>query len=78
MDYVRVWESRGYAEGIPDEVPDGLMRENLAPSYRQIATAILKNDSRVIGAVPKKTKWYYELKRIELSERQDPLKELGK
>ena len=47
--YVATWRSRGYADGIPDEVPDVLMRELLAPSFKAIALAILKNDHALVG-----------------------------
>lgn len=42
--YLRTWMSRDYEEGIPDEVPEVLAKENLAPSWKAIACAILKND----------------------------------
>jgi predicted phosphoadenosine phosphosulfate sulfurtransferase len=42
--YLSLWKSRDYPEGIPDEVPDSLAKENLAPSWKAIACAILKND----------------------------------
>lgn len=43
-EYIEVWEGRGYPEGIPEEVPPRLTQLNLAPSYRAIAFAILRND----------------------------------
>ena len=42
--YVSEWRLRGYSMDIPDEVPAALMAEDLAPSYKAIAIAILKND----------------------------------
>lgn len=41
---MRVWEGRCYADGIPDVVPDGVMKSSRVPSYKAIAIAILKND----------------------------------
>jgi predicted phosphoadenosine phosphosulfate sulfurtransferase len=42
--YLKLWMSRDYPDGIPDEVPEVLAKENLAPSWKAIACAILKND----------------------------------
>lgn len=64
-DYLLKWE-QVYSKGIPDEVPSRLDELNKAPSYKRIALAILNNDIDKIGA-RKKSKWYSELKRIELS-----------
>ena len=64
--YIKAWESRGYPDGIPDEVPDLLMDENLAPSYKLIAICILKNDITGLGFTPKPSAWYGVLKKIEL------------
>lgn len=71
LEYLRMWEQRGYAEGIPDEVPIVLMRENLAPSYKAICFAILRNDAPLqsLGFTPQRSRWYDELKRLELSSR---------
>jgi predicted phosphoadenosine phosphosulfate sulfurtransferase len=61
----------GYAEDIPDEVPNELMRLGLAPSYRAIALAILQNDLRFysLGFSPTASPWYSALKRIEIAAR---------
>lgn len=42
--YIRYWTARGYLSGLPDEVPPGVDRENVAPSYKAIAITILRND----------------------------------
>ena len=42
--YLQTWAKRDYPNGIPDEVPEVLAKENLAPSWKAIACAILKND----------------------------------
>ena len=42
--YIREWMVRGYCDGIPDEVPAALMRGCLAPSFKAICLAILKNE----------------------------------
>jgi predicted phosphoadenosine phosphosulfate sulfurtransferase len=55
--------------GIPDEVPIEIF--NLVPSYKKICLAILKNDYtlKTLGFTPPKSKFYSELKRIEISKR---------
>ena len=63
--------SKGYSDGIPDEVPDVLQRELLAPSYKAVASAILKNDLQLLscGFTGRESAWYRELKRVELEAR---------
>lgn len=71
--YIDQWRSQGYSDDIPDEVPDSLMRLQLAPSYKAIVFAILRNDVTLssLGFSGTPTQWYSELKRIELEERGD-------
>lgn len=68
VEYETHWKSRGYEDGIPDEVPCELMNLGLAPSYKAIAVCILKNDIELygLGFSRKKTGWYSRLKRAEL------------
>jgi predicted phosphoadenosine phosphosulfate sulfurtransferase len=70
-EYIEKWKNMGYPDDIPDEVPACLMKENLAPSYKAICLAILKNDHGMtsLGFTQKPSKWYSILKRIELDER---------
>lgn len=69
--YIKQWEKMGYSDDIPDEVPAELMRENLAPSYKQIALCILANDwdFRGLGFASHVSQWYGVLKSIEISGR---------
>jgi len=69
--YIKDWKAKGYFEDIPDEVPEALMRQRLAPSYKAIALALLKNDMNLetLGFTPKKSKWYSAFKRVEIEER---------
>jgi predicted phosphoadenosine phosphosulfate sulfurtransferase len=69
--YIRTWNSCGYPDDIPDEVPDALMRLGLAPSYKAIAIAILQNDLqfRSLGFQAQQSMWYMALKQIEIAER---------
>lgn len=69
--YIKEWRLRGYLDDIPDEVPDALMDENLAPSYKAIAIAILRNDHHMtaLGFQAPKSIWYDALKRIEINQR---------
>lgn len=70
--WVSKWKRQGYSEGIPDEVPAQLMDENLAPSYRQIAIAILKNDHSLntLGLTSRRSEWYDAIKRVEIRSRR--------
>jgi predicted phosphoadenosine phosphosulfate sulfurtransferase len=69
--YIEQWKQRGYPCDISDEAPAALERGLLAPSYRQIAHAILKNDHglQTLGYAAPESRWYTELKRIEISMR---------
>ena len=71
-NYIKVWENRCYANGIPDEAPDELEVLNKVPSYRKIAIAILRNDYALksLGLTPPKSQVYSELKRIEIEQRK--------
>jgi predicted phosphoadenosine phosphosulfate sulfurtransferase len=63
--YEEVWESRCYPDGIPDEVPDGLMKSMRVPSYKAIAMAILQNDLYLysLGFQPHVSHWYRVVKK---------------
>lgn len=69
--YIERWKHRGYSTGIPDEVPPGLMHNGLAPSYRAVAIALLKNDLKLtsLGFSAPYSDWYGVLKRIEIQAR---------
>ena len=69
--YISNWESKCYHEGIPDECHPDIERNKLAPSYRQICIAIMKNDYQLqyLGFNRKKCLAYMELKRIELQQK---------
>lgn len=70
--YVERWLEMGYPQDIPDEVPEQLRRLGLAPSYQAIAYAILKNDHALtsLGFSPPYSRWYMELKRVEIEKRE--------
>lgn len=69
--YVSTWKRQGYQSDIPDTVPDALMADCLAPSYRAICLAILNNDHALqsLGFTPKRSIYYDQLKRIEIDAR---------
>lgn len=69
--YLIDWKRCGYSDDIPDEVPDVLMRLQLAPSYKAVAMAILKNDHalKTLGYSGTPTLWYGALKALEIKER---------
>jgi predicted phosphoadenosine phosphosulfate sulfurtransferase len=68
--YIKTWENRCYNTGIPDECPNEI--DDLVPSYKKIAIAILKNDYslKTLGFNVKVSKYYHILKRIELTKSQ--------
>ena len=68
-EYVKTWEGRCYYYGIPDESPVEIFDKT--PSYKRIVIAILSNDHsfKSLGFTPKKSKYYNELKRIEIQKR---------
>lgn len=70
-NYISTWEKRCYKSGIPDEAPLELEINNLVPSYRRIAIAIMKNDYQLqsLGFNREPCSAYNELKRIEISQR---------
>jgi len=70
--YLEQWKQRGYPEDIPEEVPPLLSSYRLAPSYRAICVAILRNDVGLtsLGFAPRHSAWYDTLKRVELSQRE--------
>lgn len=59
-----MWEKRCYKDGIPDEVPHGLIGKGRAPSYKEIAIAILKNDHHLksLGFTVKESPMVRELR----------------
>lgn len=65
--YLKTWKKRGYINDIPDEVDIVLQNENLAPSYKAIALAILKNDNNLLslGYSSNKSIYYNEIKKIK-------------
>jgi predicted phosphoadenosine phosphosulfate sulfurtransferase len=69
--YINDWEKKCYSKGIPDEAPVELEKNLLAPSYRMICLAILKNDFNLksLGYSGKKSKYYDAYKKIELINR---------
>ena len=69
--YIEQWRKRGYESAIPDEVPYELEKRNLAPSYKAICVAIMKNDFQLeyLGFQREKCLWYSEIKRIEIDNR---------
>ena len=71
--YIKDWESKGYSDGIPDEVPLRLSQLKLAPSNKDICITILKNDVSLksLGFQPKRSRYYHLLKKAELDQRGD-------
>lgn len=55
--YIQTWETRCYAHGIADVVPDEITKAGLAPSYKAIAMAILLNKYSLLGIYPTGNVW---------------------
>jgi len=72
--YVRDWVGKCYCGDIPDEVPHELDKAGVAPSYKAIAIAILKNDMGLssLGFSRPTSVWYSVLKGIELAGECEP------
>ena len=77
--YISTWEARGYPDGIPDEAPWELEKNNLVPSYRRICKAILMNDITLqsLGFSKPNCEIYNVLKRIELGIEEEEDKQWG-
>lgn len=71
QEYIFKWENKGYESGIPDEAPVELEKRGLAPSYRMICIAIMKNPNNLesLGFGREKCKVYQEIKRQEIYNR---------
>lgn len=78
-NYIKTWESRGYDGGIPDKAPPVLEKNNLVPSYRMICITLMKNPNNLeaLGFSREKCAIYQELKRLEISQRNVPNKQLN-
>ena len=72
-DYLSKWKKQGYENGIPDEVPSILQQYNLAPSYKAICFAILKNDLAFISLGYSKpySEIYNSIKKAEIENRKN-------
>lgn len=42
--WIKGWQARGYANGIPDEAPRSLEKKYWAPSWRRLCKVLLRND----------------------------------
>jgi predicted phosphoadenosine phosphosulfate sulfurtransferase len=63
-----MWENRCYFDGIPDKAPLKLEKSMRVPSYRMIATALLKNDLKLttLGFSGNHSDWAATLKHEHL------------
>jgi predicted phosphoadenosine phosphosulfate sulfurtransferase len=64
--YINKWKKCGYDE-IPEEIPLRIFQLDLAPSYKSICILLLNNEFNIDRS--KKSIWYSELKRIELTQK---------
>lgn len=65
-DYMEKWRKFGYNK-IPEEVPLRIHQLGLAPSYKELCLLILNNE--IQKNRNKKSKVYFELKKIELTDK---------
>lgn len=72
--YVDTWENRCYFDGIPDDAPKEIF--DMVPSYKRITMAILKNDYplKTLGFTPPVSEYYSMLKKIEINERNEAIR----
>lgn len=42
--FIKYWEERGYADGIPDEADNNMEQKRNVPSWRRICKTLLRND----------------------------------
>ena len=68
-NYIQVWESRCYSEGLPDEIPALLAATLRVPSYKAIAVAILRNNVNEVGYSVGTTDICEQLRRSQLNQR---------
>jgi predicted phosphoadenosine phosphosulfate sulfurtransferase len=68
--FIKWWEERGYENGIPDEAPEVLESNKLAPSWRRVCKSLLRNDfwCKGLGFTQHKTEAYK--KYLELKSKQ--------
>ena len=74
-DWMKGWQGRGYANGIPDEAPRTLEKKYWAPSWRRLCKVLLRNDwwcKGLGGAQPKSAAYdkYLTIKRERREERK--------
>lgn len=72
-EYIETWENRGYSDGIPDDAPQEIVSQGLAPCYRLICETILKNDmhAETLGYSSPYSHWYSAIKRNEIEQRNN-------
>lgn len=73
IEYENKWKSQGYPEGIPDQCPDVLWKQNLAPCWKAVAISILQNDLNFysLGFSRPKSDWYSFFKQAEFNRKRE-------
>jgi predicted phosphoadenosine phosphosulfate sulfurtransferase len=77
-EYITTWSKRCYSKDIPDEVSKKVMASGRAPSYKQIAIAILKNDMQMHTLGFTKPAWNEQMRAVELGRVANNLQPLDK
>lgn len=70
--FIKWWEERGYYDGIPEQAPDILESERLAPSWRRICKSLLRNDywCKGLGFTQHKTDAYNKYLKLKKEQRE--------
>lgn len=70
--FIKWWQERGYANGIPDEAPSLLEAQKLAPSWRRVCKSLLRNDfwCKGLGFTQHKTKAYEKYLKLKKQQRE--------
>ena len=70
--FIKWWEERGYIDGLPDQAPNVLESERLAPSWRRICKSLLRNDywCKGLGFTQHKTEAYNKYLKLKKEQRE--------
>lgn len=71
--FISWWKEKGYPDGIPDEAPYELEVQKLAPSWRRICKALLRNDfwCKGLGFTQQKTTAYKKYLALKKRQREE-------
>lgn len=78
--FIRWWEERGYANGIPDEADQKLESARKVPSWRRVAKMLLRNDYWAKGLSFTQTKhgFFYDQYMKRLKKEREEIKDASR